>query len=232
MTEPVRRILIVDDNRSVTQLLSRLLADDTPHELSVCHRGGDVLARMEEFGPEIVLLDIGLPDMSGYEVARAIRLEPRFDEVLLVAVTGHVEPEDRARAFEAGFDEHIAKPPDKRAVLAMLKHPKLTAPVGHRTTPPLATVSVTDKTPQLDARPGERLTGHEPVTRLRSIIHELGNANCVVGLAATLLSQSQDAAQVQTVGRMLDQLRPSLDELVAALREVRRKLERGDTSGD
>jgi CheY-like chemotaxis protein len=227
MSESARRILIVDDNYGVTQLLSRMLTAEQAHEISVCHRGGDVFAHMEESRPEIVFLDIGLPDVSGYDVARAIRREQRFDDVLLIAVTGHGEPEDRAKALEAGFDEHLAKPPAKGALQTLLRHPKLGASEDRSASPDAGQVAPPERSGVIDAQPGSRLSGDDPSTRLRSIIHELGNAGCVVSLAGTLLAQSQDAAQVQGVGRMLEQLRPSLEGLVAALREVQRELERG-----
>ncbi len=75
----------------------------------------------------MVLLDIGMPGMSGYEVARRLRAQPDFKDTLLVAVTGWGSPEDRRRTQEAGFDYHLTKPADLQEVEKMLREP------GHRT---------------------------------------------------------------------------------------------------
>src|SRR5262249_49581044 len=80
------------------------------HEVRLAQSGHDGLAAAEEFAPEVVLLDIGLPDIDGYEVARRLRTHDRFKHVPLIALTGFCGDADRARAKLAGFDEYLVKP--------------------------------------------------------------------------------------------------------------------------
>ncbi|HVR29468.1 MAG TPA: response regulator, partial [Thermoanaerobaculia bacterium] len=86
--------------------------------------GPAAVVKAEEIVPDLVLLDIGLPGMDGYQVARELRRRPRLREVVLVALTGYGQEEDRARAREAGFDEHLVKPAsidDLQRVLTMTR---------------------------------------------------------------------------------------------------------------
>jgi CheY-like chemotaxis protein len=103
------RVLVVDDNRDAAESLAMLLQieDHTPR---VAIDGLGALRAFEDFRPAILLLDIGLPDMDGYEVARRIRAMPGGSDVLLIALTGWGQAEDKRRATEAGFDEHFTKP--------------------------------------------------------------------------------------------------------------------------
>ncbi len=94
------------------------------HEVRLTHTGPEALQTADQFQPEVVVLDIGLPGMNGYEVARRLRQDPRFRKTLLIAVTGYGQQEDRLRSLEAGFDQHLVKPVDPDAfqqVLANLK---------------------------------------------------------------------------------------------------------------
>jgi PAS domain S-box-containing protein len=115
-----RRVLVVDDNGDAAESLA-LLLQTIGHETRVAHDGPGALKEAETFGPDVVLLDIGLPGMDGYEVARRLRrLEPARS-ALLVAVTGYGQDEDRRRSKEAGFDHHFVKPVDP-ATLADVLH--------------------------------------------------------------------------------------------------------------
>ncbi len=119
---PPARILIVDDNADAANSLGSLLELEG-HRIEVTYGSSDVLARARTFRPDIVLLDIGLPEMDGYEVARRIRALPEFRGVRLVALTGYGQAEDRQRAKSSGFDDHLVKPvefPTLRRVLAGL----------------------------------------------------------------------------------------------------------------
>lgn len=78
----------------------------------VAYSGADGIAKARTLHPEVVLCDIGMPEMDGYEVARALRREPALASTLLVALTGYAQPSDIRSAHEAGFDRHLAKPPD------------------------------------------------------------------------------------------------------------------------
>ncbi len=120
-----RRILVVDDNVGAAQMLAVLLSTLGAHEVKIVHDGPAALAQVETFRPEIVLLDIGLPGMDGYQVGWTIRRSPQFDSMLLVALTGYGQEEDRRRSQEAGFDEHLVKPPSLKHIEAILSHPKL-----------------------------------------------------------------------------------------------------------
>src|SRR5512145_707901 len=80
------------------------------HEIQTAHDGRHALAAVRLWQPEIILLDIGLPGMDGYEVARRLREDPATASVVLVALTGYGQDEDRRRAREAGFDHHLTKP--------------------------------------------------------------------------------------------------------------------------
>jgi CheY-like chemotaxis protein len=82
---------------------------------------------VRQFRPEIVLLDIGLPGMDGYQVGQAIRRSTAGSDMLLVALTGYGQEEDRRRSRDAGFDEHLVKPPSLQNIEMILTHPKLGA---------------------------------------------------------------------------------------------------------
>jgi PAS domain S-box-containing protein len=107
--EAGRRVLVVDDNRDAADSMGEIV-EMLGHRAEVAYDGPSALARARESSPEVVFCDIGLPGMSGYEVAKALRALAG-DRMLLVAVTGYAQPEDVRRAVESGFDRHLAKPP-------------------------------------------------------------------------------------------------------------------------
>src|SRR5208283_3409097 len=90
------------------------------HEVAVAHDGPESIAQAREFRPEIVLCDLGLPGMDGYEIARALRADESSKDVFLVALSGHTLPEDLQRASEAGFQRHLAKPPSPEKLEELL----------------------------------------------------------------------------------------------------------------
>jgi signal transduction histidine kinase/ActR/RegA family two-component response regulator len=104
-----RRILLVDDNVDFATSLSFLL-QTLGHEVRIAHDGKAALAIARELKPEVSFLDLGLPDISGYELARALRTQPETAKTLLVAVSGWGQPRDRERSHEAGFSLHLVKP--------------------------------------------------------------------------------------------------------------------------
>ena len=106
-----RRVLIADDNRDAADSLA-LLLELSGHEVRVAHLGQTALSLAQTFRPDVALLDIGMPDLSGYEVARALRQEPWATDLQLIALTGWGQDDDRRRALEAGFDHHLTKPVD------------------------------------------------------------------------------------------------------------------------
>jgi CheY-like chemotaxis protein len=113
------RVLVVDDNRDAAETLSALLAI-MGHTAPVAADGRQALRMIEGFRPHVVFLDIGMPGMSGYEVAQAVRSDPQFDDVRLVALTGWGGEADRARTREAGFDAHLTKPATVAAIESVL----------------------------------------------------------------------------------------------------------------
>jgi len=113
------RVLIVDDNADGARSLSMLL-EMGGHEVRTCYDGPAALTEAELFCPEVVLLDIGLPGMDGFEVARRLRAREASPRPLLVALTGYGQAEDVRRSREAGFDHHLVKPADPAALTALL----------------------------------------------------------------------------------------------------------------
>jgi PAS domain S-box-containing protein len=115
-----RRVLVVDDNRDAAESLAEFV-EILGHQVDVAFDGNAAVEAAKANVPDVVLCDIGLPGLSGYDVARALRSDHRFDRVQLIAVTGYAEPEDRQRAFDAGFEAHIPKPPDLARVESLLR---------------------------------------------------------------------------------------------------------------
>ena len=110
-----QRILIVDDNADAADSLALLLQLDG-HDTHAVYSSGEALQVAESFHPDVILLDIGLPEMNGYEVARRIRSVPRLKHTRLIALTGYGQADDQARARAAGFDEHLMKPVESDAL--------------------------------------------------------------------------------------------------------------------
>jgi two-component system CheB/CheR fusion protein len=106
----IRRVLIIEDQADAAQSLREAL-ELCGHEVQVTDNGPAGLSRAREFRPEVVLCDIGLPGMDGYQVARVFRADESLKDIFLVALSGYALPEDLQRAAEAGFDRHLAKPP-------------------------------------------------------------------------------------------------------------------------
>lgn len=106
---PPRRILVVDDNVEAALTLAELLALDG-HETHVAHDGPSAVDTARRLSPDVAILDLGLPGFDGLEAARRLRADPNLRGLLLVALSGWVQPDDRERSREAGFDHHLAKP--------------------------------------------------------------------------------------------------------------------------
>ena len=114
-----RRILVADDNQDAADSLAMIL-EMGGHDVRVVHDGRAALSVAQTFRPDAVLLDIGMPQLNGYEVARALRQESWGAEITLIALTGLGQESDRQRAAEAGFDRHLTKPIDPDVLEALL----------------------------------------------------------------------------------------------------------------
>jgi CheY-like chemotaxis protein len=120
-TSPVsRRVLIADDNHDGAETLGMVL-ETLGHEIHLAHSGGEALDAAARCRPEICILDIGMPDLSGYEVARRIRHEAWGAEITLIALTGWGQENDKRLAYAAGFDHHLTKPVDPERLAQLLE---------------------------------------------------------------------------------------------------------------
>jgi len=115
-----RRIVVADDNEDSAQSFAMLLSF-SGHEVRIAHDGEQALDTMRNFRPDVAFLDIGMPLLSGYEVAEAVRAEPWGREMKLIAVTGWGQADDKQRARTAGFDQHLVKPIDPSDVDRLLE---------------------------------------------------------------------------------------------------------------
>jgi CheY-like chemotaxis protein len=115
-----RRVLIADDNQDSAESLAMLLRIEG-HEVVVVHDGPEALAAVAQFKPEFALLDIGMPRLSGYEVAKKIREAEPASAVKLIAVTGWGQHSDKARARFSGFDHHFTKPVEPERLMELLR---------------------------------------------------------------------------------------------------------------
>jgi len=116
---PRRRILIVDDNHDAATSLARLL-EHAGHEVRDVRDGRSALDIVRAFEPEVVLLDIGLPDMDGWQLARALRQDAAIGPIKLIAISGYGQAADRRRSRDAGIDQHLTKPVDYASIAACL----------------------------------------------------------------------------------------------------------------
>ena len=118
-TGPSLRVLVVDDNVDAAELLGILLKK-AGHDFRMTHDGLTALEAALDYRPNVVLLDIGLPGIDGYEVAKRLRQQPDFSNIVLVAMTGYAQDADKLRSQEAGFNHHLVKPYHFRQVKEIL----------------------------------------------------------------------------------------------------------------
>lgn len=111
MTATRKSILVVDDNRDAADSLAMLL-EIGGHEVTAVYSASDALQRASELRPAVIVMDLGLPEIDGCEVARRMRGMAELKGVRLLALTGHGRDEDRQRTRDAGFDHHLVKPVD------------------------------------------------------------------------------------------------------------------------
>ena len=114
------RILVADDERDQVTTLAAILQDEG-HDVREVYLGAEVLRMVREFDPDVALIDIGMPGMSGYDVAREVRAEFGRPRPLLIAVTGWKQSSDKILARIAGFDHHVPKPFESKALLELIE---------------------------------------------------------------------------------------------------------------
>jgi PAS domain S-box-containing protein len=119
MTTARRRVLIADDNRDGAEIMAMLL-DQFGYEVQLAFTGPDAVAAAEKYHPHVAILDIGMPGMNGYEVAQRIRAAPWGESIMLIAVTGWGQDEDKRKAHEAGFNQHLIKPVDPNVLESLM----------------------------------------------------------------------------------------------------------------
>jgi DNA-binding response OmpR family regulator len=110
-----KRILVTDDNQDAANSVAMLLRL-SGHDVETAYDGISAIQKAEAYRPEIMLLDIGLPGMNGYDVCRSIRQQPWGNGIRIVALTGWGQDQDRRNAREAGFDDHLVKPVDPQVL--------------------------------------------------------------------------------------------------------------------
>jgi CheY-like chemotaxis protein len=115
-------VLIVDDNRQLAVSLARLLKS-LGHAVETAHDGPEGIETARSCRPAVILLDIGLPSLDGYEVARRLRQEENLRETLIIGISGYGQDEDRRRSREAGMDHHLTKPVDLRTITELIGRP-------------------------------------------------------------------------------------------------------------
>jgi two-component system CheB/CheR fusion protein len=114
-----KRVLVVEDNADSAEMLRMVLALHG-HEIAVAQDGPSALEAARRFQPRVIVCDIGLPHMNGYEVARHVRALPEIAQPTLIALSGYGQDEDRRRASDAGFEYHLVKPVEPQALFALL----------------------------------------------------------------------------------------------------------------
>lgn len=219
-------IVVVDDNVGAAMLLAKLLGMLGDHQVITAHDGISALEAIQKHHPDVVLLDIGLPGMNGFQVAKAVREQPELNDVLLIALTGYGQKEDRMRSREAGFDEHRIKPPSIDQMREILRHPKLKnsrrQTAGHA-----ASVGKTRR-PARSAQHARSAANHElddltdfAPDELSKFRHDLGNVAHVLSMISELYLQPNIDPE------MVHQAKKAVDIEVATLKSLIEKLRQG-----
>jgi CheY-like chemotaxis protein len=119
MPTPMLRVLLVDDNHDAVDAIAMLLESEG-YEIRTAHDGVTALKEAQAWLPEVIILDIGLPGLNGYQVAQALRQSPLSSQPLLIALSGYGGDRDRQLARTAGFDHHVVKPAEPDQLFALL----------------------------------------------------------------------------------------------------------------
>jgi CheY-like chemotaxis protein len=123
MSNELLNILMIEDNKDLTDIMYELFVL-SGHRASVANNGTEGIAKAKELKPDVIICDIGLPDMSGYEVAKIIRNDSELNDTFLIASSGYAQSEDVERSRETGFNRHLAKPVSFTTLEMVLKEVK------------------------------------------------------------------------------------------------------------
>ncbi len=165
------RLLVVDDNQDAANSLAMLLRLQG-HEVRVAYSGVAALEMTKAYSPDVVFLDIGMPGMDGYEAARRLRQQPGLEKVVLAALTGWGQQEDRRRSAEAGFDHHLVKPPEPRVLERLLAELEIAQRVDVAGQHPLEAADCLAASPRCNGCT-TRASKAEPLPFLRPSIEQL-----------------------------------------------------------
>jgi CheY-like chemotaxis protein len=119
-SQPGLRILIVEDSRDAAYSLAMLIRSYSSHVVDIAFSGGEALKQAVAFRPDVILLDIGLPDIDGFQVAERLRKLPETAQVMIIAITGHCDPADLEASAAAGINLHLAKPVELKELMSHL----------------------------------------------------------------------------------------------------------------
>jgi len=138
-----KRVLIVDDDLMMVDILAQLL-EGAGHVVSTANDGHAALLAAQQIRPDVVLLDIDLPGMDGYELARRLRADPDVGAITIAALTGHGRRADKHLAFQAGIDRHFCKPVGSQELIAFINQPQGATAAA---VPPAASIPATPPAP-------------------------------------------------------------------------------------
>jgi CheY-like chemotaxis protein len=119
-TDVVTRVVVIEDHADTADLMDEILRQ-AGHQVAIAHNGADGIAAARRLSAEVVLCDVGLPDMDGYQVARTLRADAATKSAHMVALTGYDGEEEQRMARDAGFDRHVVKPIDPFKLESLLK---------------------------------------------------------------------------------------------------------------
>lgn len=188
-----QRILVVDDNRDAATSLARLL-DLKGATVRVAYDGRSALSALEAEPAEVVILDIGMPDLSGHEVARRIRARPEWDRVRLIAMTGLGEPANGQRSLEAGFERHLVKPVPLDVLDEVLSRQPGDTAASHQARRAIGPREHPAPGPpdRVPLSPGHGIGGPLAASLLHDLAQPLSSAGCYALAARTLAARSND----------------------------------------
>ncbi len=117
-----KRILIVEDNLDVQELLYQLLEEEESYELALAETGYEAIAQAQQIQPDLILMDMSLPELSGWEVVEQMRQMPMLTHTTILALTAHASQADKERATSVGCNAHMSKPFEVAAILEVIEH--------------------------------------------------------------------------------------------------------------